>query len=304
MRHAFFCALSALSLTLSGCGDSSSAHTGLAEPLRVTNGTYFEGDFPATKTTSPQVAQINIRNTEFAAGTAGKGITGLADSKSQSVALGLQGLSHGYWVVPVGAPDLMTIGTFTWSANCDFSRDIPVGMHDLDVAAADESGHFGPLMTASLNIQPFIPAGHVVASLSWGVDADLDLHLVGPSGKELDPKHPNSTQLFDAGDDKGMPMPGNGLLDHDSLASCYPDGLRTENVVWTDNPEEGGYLVRVDMFNACGKPSASFVFSLYVDGKRVLEKHGRLLDLNADGGGPGSGLFVTDFSCKGTGTCS
>jgi hypothetical protein len=304
MRAACLSVASLLTLTLSGCGDSVSAHAGIGEPLRVTNGTYFEGSFPVSHDGGPDVLAVNIRNSEFTAGTAGKGISGLADSKAQSVALGLQGLGHGYWILPMGAPDQMTLGAFNWSANCDFSRDIPAGMQTLNIAAADANGQFGAVRTQGLNIQPFIPAGHVVASLSWGADADLDLHLVGPSGKELDPKHPNSAELYDAGDDAGLPMPGSGLLEHDSLAACVPDGMRTENVVWNGDPEPGSYLVRVDMFSACGKPAANFVFTLYVDGQRVLQKNGRLLDSDADGGGPGSGLFVTQFTCEGSGTCS
>jgi hypothetical protein len=75
-------------------------------------------------------------------------------------------------------------------------------------------------------------------------------------------------------------------------------------VVWSDNPEVGTYTVRVDMFSACSQPAATFVFSLYVDGTQVLRKTGRLLDIDADGGGPGSGLFVTEFSCEGSGKCS
>jgi hypothetical protein len=62
--------------------------------------------------------------------------------------------------------------------------------------------------------------------------------------------------------------------------------------------------VKVDLFSACSKPATTFKFSLYVDGQAVLEKAGRLLDIDADGGA-GPGLFVTEFICdEGTGTCS
>jgi hypothetical protein len=32
-----------------------------------------------------------------------------------------------------------------------------------------------------------------------------------------------------------------------------------------------------------------------VDGNLVLQQSGRLLDIDADGGGPGSGLFVANY---------
>jgi hypothetical protein len=202
--------------------------------------------------------------------------------------------------VPVGSEDLNAPGFFDWGASLSFSTAVPGPKPELAFAASDASGQFGPLTTQTLFVKSLLPMGHVVASLTWGVDADLDLHLVSPSGKELSPKHPNTI----ASDKDGKPVAGSGLLDHDSLASCVPDGLRTENVVWSDAPEDGTYVVYVDMFSACGKPAANFKFSLLVDGQSVLEKAGRLLDIDADGGAS-SGLFVTQFTCdQGTGTCS
>ena len=301
MRTLGVALIPALAVALSGCGDSESASSGIGEPLRVTNGTFIEAEFPNTYENGPTVPLVDIRNTEFLAGTANKQVSGVATSTSQSVALSLEGLSRGYWVVPVGSPDLTTAGAFTWNALCDFASSVPAGPQVLNIAALDSAGHFGPIRAQGLNIRSLIPAGHVVATLSWGADVDIDLHIVGPKGKELSPKHPNSSVL----DENGMAVAGSGLLDHDSLASCVPDGRRTENVIWTDPPEAGVYLVRADMFNACGKPSAIFKFNLYVDGQSVLEKTGRLLDMDADGGGDGSGLFVTEFICdEGTGTCS
>ncbi len=304
MRWLLLGALGMLALATSACGDSEPAHSGKSEPLIVRNGQFFEGSFPEADPSAPLVSQLSVKNTQFVAGTVNKVFTGDAATGSQSVALALQNVSHGYWILPVGPPDVNTPGAFTWSANCDFSRDLPAGMQQLQVAASDANGHFGPAMLETLTISPFVPAGHVVASLTWGSNADLDIHIQAPSGKELNPKHPNTAELIDAGADAGLPLPGSGLLDRDSNASCIQDGHRSENVVWTDNPEEGLYAVRVDMFSACGAPAANFTFSLFVDGQRVLEKSGRLLDTDADGGGIGAGLFVTEFNCEGTGTCS
>ncbi|MEP7050718.1 MAG: hypothetical protein ABJB12_10210 [Pseudomonadota bacterium] len=293
-------ALCAASVLLSGCGDSQATPSGLTEPLRVAKAQFIEGAFPTAHDSGPEISQISLRSNQFVAGTTGKLISGLAAAGSQSVALGLEGFGSGYWIMPVGSPALQDPGSFEWSATCDFSHDLPAGKVPLQIAASDSNGLFGPISTQPLNVLSLVPTGHVVASLTWGADADLDLHLVGPSGKELDPKHPNTSAL----DKEGKAVAGSGLLDHDSLAACVPDGARTENVVWADGPEAGTYTVRVDMFSACSKPAATFVFSLYVDGQEVLKKTGRLLDIDADGGGPGSGLFVTEFSCEGTGTCS
>ncbi len=298
---AFLSLLSVASLGLCGCGDSQAAPSGLSEPLRISNAQFIAGDFPTSHEAGPSISQFSILNSEFVAGTTGKVVKGLADAGSQSVAFALQGLSHGYWVIPTGSPDPSEHGALSWAASCDFSHDLQAGPTALQIAASSSNGEFGPVATEMLNVKSLIPTGHVVASLTWGADVDLDLHLVSPSGKELDPKHPNT---IESDETTGKPLAHSGLLDHDSLAACIPDGARTENVVWSDNPEKGTYTVRVDMFSACSKPAATFVFSLLVDGTEVLKKTGRLLDIDADGGGPGSGLFVTEFTCEGSGTCS
>jgi hypothetical protein len=298
-----FCLFAAcgLALPLAGCGNSQAAPSGITEPITVAKAQFIEGSFPTTHDSGPAISQISLRNAQFLAGTTGKAMSGLAGAGSQSVAFGLKGLGTGFWIMPIGAPALQDPGTFEWSATIDFSHDLMPGTIPLQIAASDANGQFGPLSTQDLIIESLIPDGHVVASLTWGADADLDFHLVSPSGKELDPKHPNT---IGSDENTGKPVAHSGLLDRDSLAGCVPDGVRTENVVWTDNPTPGTYLVRADMFSACGKPAATFVFSLYLDGQVVLRKTGRLLDIDADGGGPGSGLFVTEFSCEGTGTCS
>jgi hypothetical protein len=131
----------------------------------------------------------------------------------------------------------------------------------------------------------------VVISLAWDSAADLDLHVVTPGGAELDPKHPITTMASDP----STPPPGAGVLDRDSNGSCVADNLRQEDAVFADAPAPGIYVVRVDMFASCGAPAADFVLTERVDGVVKQTVKGRLLDIDADGGGPGSGLFVAQF---------
>ncbi|HTA89835.1 MAG TPA: hypothetical protein VK745_09680 [Polyangiaceae bacterium] len=286
------CAL--LAAQLCACGNSVSDLSGADEPLRVSNGQFFEGSFPSDRG-GPMIGLIGSKNNTVQAGLVGKNLSGTVQGSPGSVALAFQGLGHGYWVVPVGGIDPASQG-YTWSAVTDFSRSLPAGAQTLNFAAGDPSGKFGATSQLDLQVLSFIPTGHVVASLTWGNNADLDLHVVGPGGKELDPKHPNTTGLIDAGPDAGDALPGDGVLDRDSNADCVLDGWRAEDVVWTDQIEPGTYLFRVDMFSACGVPAASFKFTLYVDGQSVFEQIGRLLDVDADGGGPGSGLYIGSYT--------
>jgi len=288
----------ALATCAVGCGDSATASSGVNEPLTVSNGQFFAGTFPSDQGGPAITSTSGYRSTIIPAGTVAKSIGGNAASGALSVAVALDGLGSGYWVAPVGSPDQETKGELSWKLVLNFTHDLPAGPQKLLFAAANRDGKFGAQRVLDVTAKPFMPTGHVVASLSWGNDADLDLHLISPSGKELDPKHLSTTAI----DDGTMaPLPGGGTLDRDSLANCVPDGRRTENVVWESDaeaPEAGTYTVRVDLFSACGRPATNFVFDLYMDGQAVENQHkaGILLDIDADNGGPGSGLYVTQFT--------
>jgi hypothetical protein len=304
-------ALGAIALALAllvACGSSESAHSGSGQPIVVRNGQFFEGAFPADQH-GPAVLTANSRFNLVPAGTAAKKFSGTAEVGAVSVALAFKDLGSGFWIVPVGPQD-PDLGVPTFSASSDFARDIPAGNHPLRFAAASADGRFGPPFERVVQTLARTPTGHIVASLTWGNDSDLDLHIVGPSGKELDPKHPSTGMVADAGANAGELAPGAGVLNRDSNAGCVIDGYRQEDVIWgadgdtATDVEAGTYLVRVDMWSACRQAATSFTFTLYVDGTEILQRSGRLLDIDADGGGPGSGLFIGQFNCDGSGTCS
>jgi hypothetical protein len=158
----------------------------------------------------------------------------------------------------------------------------------LQAVSVDAEGHYGAQTEVPLVVQPLIPPAAVVASLTWDTNADLDLHVITPDGKTIDPKHPASSPKVDG----GYP-PGTGILDRDSNAACVIDGIRQEDLVWNDYPAAGLYLAKVDMFSACGEPVANFAFRLYVQGEPTEPVVGRLLSIHADNGGPG--LAITNF---------
>jgi hypothetical protein len=95
--------------------------------------------------------------------------------------------------------------------------------------------------------------------------------------------------------DGGLP-PGTAVLDRDSNADCVEDAYREEDAVFADAPAPGNYIVRVDMFSACGAPAADFVVTERVHGAVTKTAKGILLAADADGGGPGSGVFVMQLS--------
>ena len=295
IRLASLLGAAALACLVVGCGSSEKASSGATEPLTVSNGQFFAGSFPTADGGPAITSNAGFRSNVIPAGSVGRGFGGNAEAGALSVAVAFEGLGSGYWVLPVGSPDQDLKGQLQWKAVCNFAHDLPVGAHNLLFAAANRDGHFGATSPLQVTSLPFAPEGHIVASLAWGNDADVDLHIVSPSGKELDPKHHSTTAI----DDSTMtPLPGGGVLDRDSLANCAPDGHRSENVVWESDaeaPEAGTYTVRVHLFNSCGRPSTAFVFTLTIDGVVVQQKAGRLLDIDADNGADVPGLYVTQF---------
>jgi hypothetical protein len=274
-----------------GCGpDGIVPSTGALEPIQVNGGQFFDGPLPVG-TAGPKVQTISAPSTVLVSGQSGWNVSGDVDIGAYSVALAFTELGTGYWIVPVGEPDVQVSGALVWSAGCSFAWSIPTGSHDLAFSAIDGTGQAGPANPLTLNFQSPVPAGAVVVSLTWDSNADLDLHLVAPDGAELDPQHPNTY----AGSDGKLP-PGTAVLDRDSNGGCVEDGYREEDAVFADAPAPGTYTVRVDMASACGAPSADFLVTVRVHGEVKQTIKGLLLAQDADGGGPGSGLFVTQLS--------
>ncbi len=247
-----------------------------------------------TGESGPQVTQLLSANNLIPQGQAGKKLTGDAEKSAWSVALRMDDVGSGYWVVPIGPYDPYTDSDLSWSATVDYSR----------TAARGEA------QAAGLRLRPErqlgTSAGHddrgPVAGTGrprrrvavWDTDVDLDLHIIAPTGKELDPKHPNTLAVDGGLVDGGVPHAGQ--LDRDSNANCAIDGYREEDVIWDDQPLAGTYIARADLFSACGQPSADFTFSIRIDGKLIFTRSGRLLDIQASGGGAGAGMFITDFN--------
>ena len=278
--------------SLAGCDDAGVLpNTGAFEPIQVSGAEFFPGPIPTG--TGPKVDTIPTAVTLVQPGSANLGYGGDADMGTYAILTRLADLGSGYWSVPVGPPDPQTMGELTWAESLSYASDVPPGTYDLQFAAIDANGDVGPTNDLMILVASPVPTGAVVLSLKWDSAADLDIHVVGPDGTELDPQHPFTAAMPNT--DGSFP-PGTGVLDRDSNAGCVQDDLREEDVTFTDAPAPGTYLVRVDMSSACGAPSADFVLTERVNGAVKDMVKGRLLAMDADGGGPGSGLFVAQFT--------
>lgn len=245
-------------------------------------------------------------------GQAGVAFSGIASAGVSAVALSLENLSTGYWVVPIFSLDTdNSIPLPKWTASVDFAANIGEGFHNVQYAAIDGNGNAGLIRNQKLCIVNRVPDGlqgcatnpqppAAVISLSWDTNVDLDLQVKGPDGRLIEAKNPYLKQ------DAGVPALSSDedRIDIDSNAGCVIDNVRYENLVWHNTTPKGNYGIYVNLFSACKQASVHFNVQVYTavdaaEGTKKLKSwystDGMLMDFQANGGS-NIGLFVTDFN--------
>lgn len=319
-------AASLLPLVLLGCSGDPLTE-GLEQPLRVAGGQFQEGDLPGlppltaddvnagVKPEPPNVAGVRLNNSIIASGEAGRPFSGSASRDSQAVGVRFANLGTGYWVIPTAGPD--EADGLEWRFRAAFGHGLPPGKHELLFAAIDADGRSGTQVSVNLCLLPEVPDNlstcipdtappALVVRLTWEAAVDLDLRVVTPTGKVVDPKHPTTADA----DAQGKVDPSGddiGKVDHDAFAGCSAsDGRGGENLVFQATPPAGTYLVYAGLFDACGASGVTFDVSLHAasvddDGvTRQVETYrqsAQLSAVNADGGA-GLGTFITSFEVQ------
>jgi hypothetical protein len=306
----------------SGCSGESSP-LALDEPLVVRSASFKPGALPGVlpvdgadggPPAGSRVTVVDSVNNVIRSGQSGKALSGRATDDALSIGARFGDLGTGFWIVPTGAPDPTNPGELTWAFTYDVARDAPPGLHPLLLAAIDEHGNAGeetrldtcitrPIPDNLNACDPTIAPPFAVLSLAWDADVDLDLVVVAPDGRVIDPKHPTTAE----GVDGGAPAPNpakDGVIDRDSNAGCTLDATRRESLVWQARPGDGDYLVYANLFAACGQQAVRFTATLsFAEATGAgtwtlaekLRANGELLASDANGGAA-IGLYVTDFS--------
>ena len=129
------------------------------------------------------------------------------------------------------------------------------------------------------------PSGPVTVGVTWNSAADVDLHVVEPSGNEIYWDTPTS--------------PTGGKLDQDANEFCALDlGVNAENITWTSSAPAGTYMVRVDYYMNCGAASTNYIVTV-TNGTTTATYPGSFTGIG-DFGAAGSGTLVTTFTHSGT----
>ena len=284
----FLCCLAAL-----GCSSSYGDGTGGDEPFTVLNATFTKGSLPISD--GPEVAVAMTQTSDAFAGGPEKSLAGLATSNTYAIGVSLKDVGGGYFVVPVGLPELTEVGKLSYALKFRFNREAPLGDQTLLVAASDKNGHFGKPTEVKFKVKSLTPEGKKVISLIWNNRADLDLQVQGPGGKLTSARRPNTGMVPSNKKIPAEGIAGSGTLSRDANARCVFDGFMQEDVVFEGDPEPGEYGVWVDMFDNCGEQATTFQLVLREDGVETFSRAGQMLDINADNG-TGAGLFMNTFN--------
>jgi hypothetical protein len=318
-----------LALLVAACSGEST-DLGVNEPLRVEDAQFKPGKLPGTRPPAdakpaneptPHVTAAGPSGgiPQVMVGQAGWVLAGRVSSDGVAVGVRLADAGSGYWLFPVGSVDEINQGDFAFRATADVSDALAPGNHDVEFVAFDDGGRPGAVLSVPICFDSQIPDNfnaceptseppYQVLSLSWDNAADLDLHLVAPDGKVTDGKHP-STAVPGSNGKVDPAAPGVGVLDHDANAGCVASGPSREDVAWKTKPAPGHYYVYVNLFDACGTPSADFRLGLYqeapgdapktfkvvpFDSPGYFPKVGSLLAVQANGSSA-LGSYVTEF---------
>ena len=254
------------------CGGHPTNDPALGSRMRVAGAQFVAGPMPVS-TAGPGVAALDLPTSTVWAGEPAAAVGGALQPTATAAAVALSD-DLGYWLVPAGVPDFSAPDLPTFHATASFSPDLPAGAYTLAVRAVDASGAFGPPSTqvlTALAASPGAPApeGDLVVTLTWDTEADLDLHVVLPSGLEIDHAH------------RLVPSADGGVaayLTQDSNAMCVIDGARRESFVWATDPAPGTYVVRVDTPSLCGQPIARWTVSAVLRGAPAGAATGVALD--------------------------
>lgn len=299
-------------LLAAACTGEVETSVGVLEPVRVIEGSFVPGALPRGEGTLA-VTSIDTASGLVLVGERDRLLVGRTSEDAYAIGLRFAELGSGWWTVPVQDLDPSYPGERDFSLRFDVGGMVPPGRHTLALAAVDAQGRRGelrdlevcvrdPLLPSNLNpCDPSLAPPALVIALSWDLDVDLDLVVETPSGERIAAKTPSEWSGEGELPDEALDDPTLGRLLRDSNAACEIDGRNAEAVVWDEAPSQTGtYLVRADLFDACGEPGASLRAVVYRrveldDGTFALREtarvDGAMFALQASGGA-GTPLYL------------
>jgi hypothetical protein len=180
-----------------------------------------------------------------------------------------------HWELALGAPVTSVTVLLV------IAVEMPKTVFRLDIAGGGAS-NTGPYLSTDLGVI-FVGTGEIQTNVTWDTRADVDLHLIDPSGKEIYYASRSS--------------PTGGELDLDSNAACGTDGPRAENIYWGDGiiVPRGEYILRVDYWSSCGATATNYTVTINLRGMPPRILTGTLTG-GGSGGAAGAGKTIAVFT--------
>ncbi len=295
-----------LALGLCACGPQVFAHNGLTAYMQVSGGQFYPGTPTPWSDAGVGVSAYTFPNGTIYPGEINWPLGGQLFAGAVAVAIQYGG-DIGYWTVPANSPDYNYPGQVDFAAGINFAQNIAsISGGDagsvIYLQAIDADGGFGPPLAVGLDLLDPTVAGPLVISLSWDLEADLDLHVVEPDGTIIWRNHQSDYKSSEGGSPpaslNAFVKARNAYLDFDSNAQCVIDGRRLENVIWGPDAgiQSGTYTVRVDTFGLCGQSYAYWQVAAYLDGGQIAGATGEALKGDEAYSQHGAGAGVTAFT--------
>lgn len=264
--------VSVLASLASGC---SGLDLGADARLQVEGAQFVRGPLPEPSD-GPAVEATSVQHSVVAPGVRGEELRATLGRDAEAAAVGARG-DVGYWVVPADSPDPLVPDRPTLLASLALSRDAATGPLDVIVLAADAKESYGHAAVTPLLVQKPSPVdAPLVVTLGWDNEADLDIHVVLPGDVEIWSGNINSYERPGAGEPPDPPdaFRDGAILDVDSNANCVADGRNLENVIWSTEPVDGEYTVRVSAASLCGTAGANWWISVTSGGVLLTTARG------------------------------
>lgn len=159
------------------------------------------------------------------------------------------------------------------------AQDIPRDSFTLVYAAVDTSGRVGAYVGSPLRVTS-VGTGQLQINLTWDTPADVDLHVVEPSGEEI--------WYGDRSSATG------GTLDLDANAACA-SGPSSENVTWSGSPPRGAFSIRATYWSSCGVTRTNYVLTITDGSQRARIYRGTFTGAGTRGAA-GSGREIVRYT--------
>lgn len=294
LRTVGLCALAAIAIAAGGCGDDSTSspvtpsgvqNLNIQDIASSASADGIEGARSGGAAPAPSGGpRITATGNQVVVNGGTQTVTITADAPFDTVYVFVGGKALGLIGEGAGGIDgfyriRLPAAQTTSAVLLTFPQEIALTDFSLQFGVASPSGAVGPFVGLTTSVTQ-VGTGDVQVTLSWDVDSDVDLHVVGPGGDEVFYGRRVS--------------PSGGELDLDSNAACQIDGKRNENITWpVGRAPRGQYIVRVDYWSSCAANRTNYTVRINNGG--AVQIFTGFFTGSGDQGGLGSGRTIATF---------